>query len=50
MLYTFRCAVYFANTYGQLQDKEKLNGGIGWIRKRWIAKQKMPRSEKKLKV
>ena len=24
MLYTFRCAVYYADTYGQLQDPEKL--------------------------
>jgi hypothetical protein len=24
LLYTFRCAVYFANTYGDLQDPEKL--------------------------
>ncbi|HTF82518.1 MAG TPA: helix-hairpin-helix domain-containing protein [Cytophagales bacterium] len=24
MLYTFRCAVYYANTYGQYQDPEKL--------------------------
>ena len=24
MLYTFRCIVYFANTYGQNQDPEKL--------------------------
>jgi len=35
MLYTFRCAVYFANTYGQLQDPEKLKW---WY---WMDEQKV---------
>ena len=35
MLYTFRCAVYFANTYGDIQEPEKLKW---WY---WIDEQKV---------
>jgi hypothetical protein len=35
MLYTFRCAVYFADTYGYIQESEKLKW---WY---WMDKEKV---------
>jgi hypothetical protein len=35
MLYTFRCAVYFADTYGNIQEPEKLKW---WY---WMDEQKV---------
>ena len=40
MLYTFRCAIYFANTEGQERDAEKLK----WWN--WMDKEKMSSIEK----
>jgi hypothetical protein len=50
MLYTFRCAVYFANTYGQLQDKEKLRWWYWMDKKKVDSKTKDAQIRKKLKV
>ena len=40
MLYTFRCAVYFANTENSVQDKEKLK----WWN--WMDKERISSKEK----
>ena len=50
MLYTFRCAVYFANTYGQLQDKEKLKWWYWKDQKKVDSKTKDAEIRKRLKV
>lgn len=49
MLYTFRCAVYFAETYGQLLDPEKLKwwNWIDDVKVDSITKDKQIRSERK---
>ena len=44
MLYTFRAAVYFANTYGERQDKEKLK----WWN--WMDKQKVDSKAKDAEI
>ena len=49
MLYTFRCAVYYAETYGQLQDPQKLKWWY-WMDKEKVdseTKDRQIRSERK---